>query len=340
MPPTTPRHTGDEEPRARSRTIIPREGTDDLYSQSWFPICRSNELAVGKVLGREFLGGKVVVYRGADREARVVSSYCVHMGADLSLGSVVGNNLRCAFHHFEYGDAGQCVRTGVGSEPPKGARIFAFPTAERYGIIWAFNGERALWTLPDLDLPNADLLLIERDVGISNCDPYVVTANAFDWQHFALLHDFQLTESMRPENIRWDEYSCGFEFIGKHWQGEDTHYKIEIYGTNIYLQQGTLNGKWYAMVGPMGLSRPGTSRVYLQMFVPKGDGTPEALTQARYTAEAFADLEVRFAAQDQDILNTIHFGAGYLLPEDRTFSQFLKYLKAYPRANPAKHYLE
>jgi phenylpropionate dioxygenase-like ring-hydroxylating dioxygenase large terminal subunit len=328
------------EPRARPRAKILREGTDGLFSQTWFPLCRSSDVAPGSVIGREFLGGKVAIYRGADGGARVVSAYCVHMGADLSIGSVVGNHLRCAFHHFEYGAGGHCVKTGIGAAPPKGARIFAFPTAEKYGLIWAFNGESALWALPDLDRPEQDLLIVERDVDISMCDPYVVRANAFDWQHFGILHDFHSAAPMREEDIRWDRYSCGFEFTGKHWRGEDTHYKIEIYGTNIYLQQGTINDRWYTMLLPMGLPRPGALRAYMQILVPKGNGSAEEQCQARYTAESLADMEMRFVIQDQDILNSIHFGAGYLIPEDQQFTQFLKYLRQYPRANPARNYLE
>jgi phenylpropionate dioxygenase-like ring-hydroxylating dioxygenase large terminal subunit len=328
------------EARPRPRAKIANEGADGLYSQTWFPVCRSSELSRGSVIGRGFLGGKVAIYRGADGRARVVSAYCVHMGADLSVGSVVGNHLRCAFHHFEYGEGGRCVKTGIGAAPPKGARIFEFPTAERYGLIWAFNGEAPLWLLPELDRTEADLLIVERDVDITKCDPFVVTANAFDWQHFAILHDFHSAAPMREEDIRWDQYSCGFEFTGKHWQGEDTHYKIDIYGTNIYLQQGTLNDQWYTMMLPMGLPRPGIMTAYMQILLPKGNGSTEELTRARYAAEALADMEMRFVIQDQDILNTIHFGAGYLIPEDQQFTRFLKYLRRYPRANPAKHYLE
>ncbi|MGO9327517.1 MAG: Rieske 2Fe-2S domain-containing protein [Steroidobacteraceae bacterium] len=320
--------------------MIAREGENGVFSQSWYPVCRSIEIAPGKVIGQSFLGGKIAIYRGVDQRARVVSGYCVHMGADLSIGAVVGNHLRCAFHHFEYGEGGYCVKTGVGAPPPKAARIFEFPTMERYGLIWAFNGEAALWSLPDLDQPEANLVLVERDVAISSCDPYMLTANAFDWQHFAILHDFHSASPLREEDIRWNQYSCGFDFSGTHWQGESMRYTIEVYGTNIYLQQGTLNGRWYAMVIPAGLPGPGVSRTFLQILVPRGDGSAEAERQARHTAEALADMEMRFVLQDQDVLNSIHFGPGHLLPEDRQFARFLKYLRNYPRANPAKHYLE
>jgi phenylpropionate dioxygenase-like ring-hydroxylating dioxygenase large terminal subunit len=328
-----------DEPRPRHRVQVAREGEDGVYSQTWYPICRANEVAAGAVIGREFLGGRIAVYRGTDQQIRVVSGYCVHMGADLSIGSVVGNNLRCRFHHFEYGDGGYCVKTGIGAPPPKGARIFEFPSVERYGLVWAFNGEAPLWPLPDLDYPDEQLVLVERDVNI-NCEPYMLTANAFDWQHFGLLHDFHSSSPMTDDDIEWQKYKCGFRFSGKHWQGEPIDYRIEIFGTNIYLQQGTLSGKWYAMLAPVGLLRPGSARTYMQILVRYGHDSGLQKQEAWHAAEALADMEMRFVLQDQEILNTIHFGAGYLVAEDRPFTRFLKYLRSYPRANPARNYLE
>lgn len=53
---------------------------------------------MGQVVGREFLDGRVVVWRGSDGVARVNSAYCGHMGADLALGDVEGCVLRCELH--------------------------------------------------------------------------------------------------------------------------------------------------------------------------------------------------------------------------------------------------
>src|SRR5262245_41163179 len=115
----------------RNASHIPAEGENGLFSQSWFPLCKSQDVQPGQVIGRNFLDGRVVVLRGADGRARVLSAYCPHLGADLATGSVIGENLRCAFHHWEYDGSGRCVRTGIGDPPPPGARLFEFPVLER-----------------------------------------------------------------------------------------------------------------------------------------------------------------------------------------------------------------
>ena len=140
----------------RVRNPVPGEGDDGLFTQSWFAICTSEELARSTVLGRDFLGGRVVAYRGEDGIARVRSAYCMHLGADLAAGKVTGNELRCPFHDWHYGPDGHCTRTGIGDPPPRGARLFSFPTCEKYGVVFAFNGVEPLFTLADLDVPTDD----------------------------------------------------------------------------------------------------------------------------------------------------------------------------------------
>ena len=74
-----------------------------------------------------------------------------------AIGKVVDNCIQCAFHHWEYDSTGQCVKTGWGERGPRGARLFKFPTAEKFGLIWAFNGEAAWWNLPDCQYPDDQL---------------------------------------------------------------------------------------------------------------------------------------------------------------------------------------
>ena len=79
---------------------IPPEGEDDIFRQSWYPICLSRDLAIGGVRGEDFLGGRIAVYRTGDGEARVMSAFCPHLGADLGRGEVVEDRLRCPFHKW------------------------------------------------------------------------------------------------------------------------------------------------------------------------------------------------------------------------------------------------
>jgi phenylpropionate dioxygenase-like ring-hydroxylating dioxygenase large terminal subunit len=78
----------------------------------------------------------------------VLTAFCRHLGATCPRGSVVGDEVRCEFHHWQYGGDGRCTRIPAGGAVPEQARLFSFPVAERWGLIWAFNGEQPLFDPP------------------------------------------------------------------------------------------------------------------------------------------------------------------------------------------------
>ena len=127
--------------RRRHGNGVVCEGDDGLFTQSWYPICRSSEVPPGEVIGRGFLDGQVAVFRGESSEVSAVSAYCPHIGAHLARGQVVGDELECAFHRWTFDAAGQCTRTGCGDRVPPRSSLFKYPTVERYGLVWIFNGE-------------------------------------------------------------------------------------------------------------------------------------------------------------------------------------------------------
>src|SRR3546814_725795 len=87
-----------------------------------------------------------------DGVARVMSAYCKHMGADLSVGGdIVGNDVRCPYHHWTYGDGGKCTGIASGDPIPRESNLASFPTAEHLGLIWVFFGETPLYDMPTFD---------------------------------------------------------------------------------------------------------------------------------------------------------------------------------------------
>ena len=74
------------------------------------------------------------------------------MGADLAVGDMVDGIVRWVFHHWQYGSDGRCVKTACGDPPPSTARLFEFPTVEKYGLVWVYNGLEPHYDIPDLSL--------------------------------------------------------------------------------------------------------------------------------------------------------------------------------------------
>ena len=81
-----------------------------LHHETWYAAALSSEVEPGAVIGRDFLNGRVAIYRRGSGEPVVLSARCPHMGADLALGDVVGDELRCTYHHFCFAPDGACSR--------------------------------------------------------------------------------------------------------------------------------------------------------------------------------------------------------------------------------------
>lgn len=315
----------------------PPEGDEGLFSQTWFPVCRSDQVLAGVVNGFDFLGGRVIVIRDDSGEARVLSAYCSHLGADLCTGEMVGDEVRCPFHYWHYDATGRCVATGSGDPVPANARLFAFPTVERYGCVFAFNGEQPLFDLPGF--PDAPKNLIwktgEYEVEMP-VDPWVICCNTPDMQHIQVVHGITFDNGLPHDEVEWTEHSMVYRFTGTSRDGVAVRFHVGIHGTNLYWQDGYFDGRWFGFFAPMGLPRPGNNRLYFAVGVEDDGSDPEA---ARDFLEAMYALEAAVATEDLPIVERARFRPGTLTRSDKTLGRFFQYLRDYPRAHPAAAFI-
>jgi phenylpropionate dioxygenase-like ring-hydroxylating dioxygenase large terminal subunit len=317
---------------------LPAEGEGGLFSESWFPVCLSTDVKTGQVIGRDFLDGRVAIYRDSGGTAHVMSAYCPHLGADLAVGAVVGDRLRCAFHHWEYDGTGACTRTGTGDKGPRAARLFRFPVRERWGVVFAFNGLEPGWELPDFAYPDDELHTTVRTFPELRCDPWVICCNTPDVQHIKVLHRIRLDDE-GPSTGAWTGHSMSYGFKGWHSDGNPVDWEVAIYGTSLFIQQGRFNGTWLGVTTPMGLPRPGTTDVYMITVAHIGDGSERARTAAAAAAEQFARMEAAVFFEDAPVLQTMRFRPQVLTRDDRRLAQFFEYLRKFPRSHHSAPYI-
>lgn len=331
----------DENPKQRIRNPIPHEGDQGLFSESWFPICLSEELKVGELRGERFLDGKVVAYRGEDGTVSVMSSYCPHLGADLSVGCVVENNLQCPFHHWEYNQQGSCVKTGIGDPAPKLAKLFKFPSVEHYGIVWAFNGNKPHWELPKFDRPHDQLQFkLFRFPDLYNCDPWVFAANTPDMQHLKALHKTEFSIPDPHNLVEWTDWGLRYTFIADHQGGIPIEWRVGIDGTSVFIQEGPYGDFWLGGLVGFGLPQPGKHEVFAVLAIDRGELTADDTeAQANERFAMAVDLMERTVSEDKDILNTIHYNAGTLTGGDKTLGKYLAFLRSYPRSHLSRDFI-
>ena len=122
-----------------------------MYINFWYPVILGRDLDPEKPEKVRILGQDLVVFRGADGNARVLSETCVHRGGSLSGGKIKGDCIQCPYHGWQFDGAGQCRKIpsmGADAKIPGRTRIDAYPVEERYGIVFAFLGD-----LPEQERP-------------------------------------------------------------------------------------------------------------------------------------------------------------------------------------------
>lgn len=326
-----------ESPRMVGMHGPKKEGEDGLFTQSWFPICASSDVGEGEVKGFDFLDGRVIVMRDQEGKAQVLSAYCPHLGASLCSGEVVDGAVRCPFHFWRYAANGECVSTGSGDPVPPTAKLFHFPTVEKYGVVLAFNGTKPLFDLPDFKRTTKPLRWkigkFERPMP---ADPWVICCNTPDMQHITVVHGITFDGGAPHDRVEWTDHSMCYRLRGTHRGDIPIDFDVGIFGTNVFYQEGEMDGRWFGFMAPMGLPRPGVCELFFSVAVEDDPEDPEG---AQAFLDAMYDLEVSVATEDLPIIERARFQPGTLTKSDRTLGRFLKYLRKYPRAHPSAPFI-
>jgi nitrite reductase/ring-hydroxylating ferredoxin subunit len=254
------------------------------------------------------------------------------LGADLSIGKVVGETIQCPFHHWRYDRSGRCVDIPAGDAPPPAARLFAFPTAESLGIIWAFNGEEATYPVPSFgDGPVA--IDSFRNPVTMNVASDTVFLNGFDIQHFRVLHKLQM-EIDEAASTR-EPYRF--------------HYSVDVTAPEFgaVRQDRTL---WGVCAITIRSKRDGRDMYLFHAICPHEAAlttgflanalgpNPSGISDPAEDAALLANMRsysLRLIAEDAPIFNSIRFERGLLTASDKFLAFGMAYIGSFPETRPA-----
>src|SRR5262249_43456408 len=140
------------------RTVMPAKSSIDMctapaanrfpaYPASWYLFCAGRELG-DRPISKRILGKQLVAFRASNGKVAVLDAHCAHLHADLGCGRVIGDTIQCPFHHWRYGRDGACVNIPGARDIPAFARLRSYPVEERHGLVFFFNGQEPLFSLP------------------------------------------------------------------------------------------------------------------------------------------------------------------------------------------------
>jgi 5,5'-dehydrodivanillate O-demethylase len=110
--------------------------------QFWIAVERAEDVARGQVKPTRIMGEDYAVYRGASGQAQVIAYRCPHRGAQMHLGWVEGDDIRCVYHGWKFDCAGQCLEQPAEEAGfARKVKMCTWPTHEHMGLIYAYFGD-------------------------------------------------------------------------------------------------------------------------------------------------------------------------------------------------------
>ena len=300
------------------------------YHTCWYPVGLSADLAKGEVTGIDLCDGRIVVFRGDDGIARAMLPYCKHMGADLSVGDVVGNEIRCAFHHWQYGGDGRCTKIETGDRIPSAAVLRTLPLEDRDGLLWVWWGDTPTYPVPSFsDFKEGEWAFRTYEVPLEkevHCDPWVFAANVMDFQHLKSLHSVDVGSP----DVNWHEWGAAMKWSFSRPEVGEINWDIELWGTNTARTvqpqpDGTIIGH-IATTAPLG--KQGT-KVFIVLVTNDLENSETVLDHQ-------AQMHTNIANEDMDVLSTIRVGQANFTSSDKKLVQYMRYQHDYPKSTMAE----
>src|SRR5690349_2642414 len=169
---------------------------------AWYVAAWSDEIT-RTPMQRTILGEDVLLYRREDGTAVALADRCAHRGYPLSAGRLIGDNIQCGYHGFEYDGSGVCVKVPAQQRIPNRARVRHYPLTEAHRWVWIWMGdEDAAHTVPIPDThwmtdPRWDRVTHTR---LFACNADLLHDNLLDLTHESFLHESSIGDDAVYEN--------------------------------------------------------------------------------------------------------------------------------------------
>ena len=155
----------------------------------WQPVYLLEQIRPGQAKPIRIMSEDYTLYRGASGDPYLIGFRCAHRGAQLSIGTVEGEEIRCRFHGWKFAGDGRCVDQPAELEQQFCAkvRVQHWPIKVYKGLVFAYLGEGeppTFPTYPELDGEG----VIEPLTYRRGCNFFNSIDNLFDESHVAFTH--------------------------------------------------------------------------------------------------------------------------------------------------------
>tara|TARA_B100000029_G_C17497511_1_gene931487 strand:+ start:114 stop:1181 length:1068 start_codon:yes stop_codon:yes gene_type:complete len=210
----------------------------DVVTKGWYSTILSKQLKVKQAKTIDLNGHKLMVYRGESGAVHCLDAFCPHMGVDLSLGKVIGEEIRCFFHHWTFDNKARCTHIPCGESPPKKLRLNAYATQEKYGLIWIYPEPETVEPLLEVPaLENKETVYKLDKPYYRTCHYHITMINGIDPQHLKTVHNIHMDMDVDIDESKANHIEITLrgkfptttlrERIGKKFLGDSYSYSMK-----------------------------------------------------------------------------------------------------------------
>jgi nitrite reductase/ring-hydroxylating ferredoxin subunit len=113
--------------------------SDNVLLETWFPVAASVDLPKRQIFHAQLLGEELAIWRADDGYVNVWENRCLHRGVRLTLGTNLGNALKCRYHGWLY-ESRSATCTYIPANPPDApatkVKAATYEAIEKSGLLW------------------------------------------------------------------------------------------------------------------------------------------------------------------------------------------------------------
>ncbi len=323
-------------------------GNWNVIAKAWYFVAPSESIGVGQVQSFSIHGQRLVVFRGQDQKIRILDAFCPHMGADLSIGKVSGNQIQCFFHHWKFDGEGQCMDipcSPKNQEFKQKAKTQSYAVVEKYKSIWVWPDRHADNDLPDFPLPMGEDPVVWFGKPIfRTCHHHVNMINGLDPQHLKTVHNISIemdVSSQMSGDGQIVDFTLRGQFpqtrlgkIARYLFGPEYSYGMRYINASIGLLT-TMRGLKFR---GKGFSWPDSNMIFAYLPVQEGVTKVQPMFISRKRSGVLGWLITRgmllaaymgfqlLTDEDGAIYETIRFSPRNLLPIDHPVLKYVNYV--------------
>jgi 5,5'-dehydrodivanillate O-demethylase len=189
----------------------------------WTAIYRSKDLPKAHAKPIRIMSENYALYRGESGNPQVIDYRCPHRGAQMHLGRIEGDDIRCVYHGWKFDCSGQCIeQPAEESSFARKVKTRTYPTREHMGLIFAYFGEGDAPPFPPYPAPTKEGLVDVWNLEYVPCNYLQCFENSMDEVHVAFVHQpggSHSAISTLPE-ISAEETDWGMLRFGKRANGK------------------------------------------------------------------------------------------------------------------------